>query len=108
MAGVADGDTLTVLDANHQQHKIRLSGIDAPEKAQAFGERSKQSLAAQAFNKNEKVEWNKQDRYGRIVGKILVDGVDVSSNCTGLCVFRWIAMARDSTWFPCVMSRTVG
>jgi len=45
VVGVADGDTVTVLDASKTQHKIRLSGIDAPEKKQAFGMRSKQSLS---------------------------------------------------------------
>jgi len=44
VVSVADGDTLTLLDVNKTQHKIRLQGIDAPEKAQAFGEKSKQSL----------------------------------------------------------------
>ncbi|NDD00950.1 MAG: nuclease, partial [Betaproteobacteria bacterium] len=39
--GVADGDTLTLLDAQKNQHKIRLQGIDAPEKVQAFGNKSK-------------------------------------------------------------------
>jgi endonuclease YncB( thermonuclease family) len=42
VVGVADGDTITVLDANRVQHKIRLGGIDAPEKAQPFGQRSKE------------------------------------------------------------------
>lgn len=78
VVGIADGDTVTVLDANRQQHKIRLAGIDAPEKAQAFGDRSKQSLAALVFNKNVVVEWDKQDRYGRTVGKILVSGKDAN------------------------------
>ena len=44
VVGVADGDTITVLDADKVQHKIRLTGIDAPEKKQAFGNRSKESL----------------------------------------------------------------
>ena len=44
VVGVADGDTVTLLDADKAQHKIRLSGIDAPEKPQAFGNRSKESL----------------------------------------------------------------
>jgi len=37
VVGIADGDTVTVLDAQKVQHKIRLAGIDAPEKAQPFG-----------------------------------------------------------------------
>lgn len=78
VVGIADGDTVTVLDANRQQHKIRLAGIDAPEKAQAFGDHSKQSLAALVFNKNVVVEWDKQDRYRRTVGKILVNGKDAN------------------------------
>lgn len=78
VVAIADGDTLTVLDALNQQHKIRLAGIDAPEKAQAFGDRSKQSLAGLVFNKNVVVEWDKQDRYGRTVGKILVNGKDAN------------------------------
>lgn len=41
VVGVADGDTLTVLDDTNQQHKIRLAGIDAPEKAQPFGQAGK-------------------------------------------------------------------
>ena len=45
VVGVADGDTITVLDGGKVQHKIRLSGIDAPEKKQAFGNRSKESLS---------------------------------------------------------------
>lgn len=78
VVAISDGDTLTVLDSNRQQHKIRLAGIDAPEKAQAFGDRSKQNLAALTFNKNVTVEWNKLDRYGRTIGKILVNGIDAN------------------------------
>lgn len=78
VVGLADGDTLTVLDASQQQHKIRLSGIDAPEKAQPFGERAKVYLSSLTFQKSVQVEWNKMDRYGRIVGKVIVDGVDVN------------------------------
>lgn len=72
VVSVADGDTLTVLDTNKQQHKIRLSGIDAPEKTQPFGERSKQNLAKMVFNKDVSVVGDKHDRYGRIVGKVML------------------------------------
>lgn len=78
VVGVADGDTVTVLDANKVQHKVRLSGIDAPEKKQAFGQRAKDSLSDLVFNKQVSVETDKKDRYRREVGKILVDGADAN------------------------------
>lgn len=78
VVGIADGDTVTVLDAQKVQHKIRLAGIDAPEKAQPFGNRSKVSLSDLAFDKMVTVESDKRDRYGREVGKVLVDGRDVN------------------------------
>ena len=77
VVGLADGDTITVLDANRTQHKIRLAGIDAPEKRQPFGTRSKESLSAMVFRRQVSVEWKKTDRYGRIIGKVLVGDVDV-------------------------------
>ena len=84
---ITDGDTIVVLDANRRQHKVRLAGIDAPEKAnsekapgtaQAFGERSKQNLASIVFNENVTVEGSKQDRFGRTVGKVMVNGIDAN------------------------------
>lgn len=78
VVGVADGDTITVLDADKVQHKIRLTGIDAPEKKQPFGNRSKQSLSDMVFNKTVTVETDKRDRYGRELGKVLAGGVDVN------------------------------
>lgn len=78
VVGVADGDTITVLDKSNTQYKVRLSGIDAPEKHQPFGQVSKQSLSDLAFSKEVVVEWTKQDRYKRIVGKVLVNNSDVN------------------------------
>jgi len=89
VVGVADGDTITVLDADKVQHKIRLAGIDAPEKKQAFGNRSKESLSALAFDKTVNVETDKQDRYGRQVGKVLVNGQDVNL----------VQVERGMAWF---------
>jgi endonuclease YncB( thermonuclease family) len=78
VVGVADGDTVTVLDASHVQHKIRLEGIDAPEKAQAFGQRSKENLSKWVFARQVVVETSKNDKYGRAVGKVVVGGVDAN------------------------------
>jgi len=77
---VADGDTITVLDGNHVQHRIRMAGIDAPEKEQPFGERSKQNLSRALFGKDVRIEWAKTDRYGRVVGKIWVAPADSPCN----------------------------
>ena len=78
VVSVADGDTITVLDAANVQHKIRFSGIDAPEKKQAFGQRSKESLSDMVFGKTVNVETEKRDKYGRQIGKVLINGQDVN------------------------------
>jgi endonuclease YncB( thermonuclease family) len=78
VVGVADGDTITVLDDKHIRHKVRLAGIDAPEKGQDFGQRSKQNLAIMAHGRQVMVEGHKIDRYGRFVGKVMVGGKDVN------------------------------
>ncbi len=75
---VTDGDTIKVLDASHVQHVIRLSGIDAPEKKMPFGQRSKQNLSDLVLDKQVAVESEKIDRYGRIVGKVHVFGLDAN------------------------------
>ena len=75
---IADGDTITVLDATETQHRIRLAGIDAPELHQAFGNQSKQSLSEMIFGRDVTVSYQKIDQYGRIVGKILLDGRDIN------------------------------
>jgi endonuclease YncB( thermonuclease family) len=80
VVGVADGDTITVLDANNVQHRIRLAGIDAPEKGQPFAERSKQSLRRMVMGRLARIEWDEQDRYGRLVGKAWVTPAGI--NCT--------------------------
>ena len=77
VVGVSDGDTITVLDQQKNTFKIRLQGIDAPEKKQAFGEKSKQSLHDLVHSKQVRIEYDKEDKYGRIVGKVTVDDVDI-------------------------------
>ena len=80
VVGVADGDTVTLLDSGNGQHKIRVAGIDSPEKRQSFGDRAKQSMSRMVFGKSVQVEWEKKDRYGRIIGKILVSKEDCQKN----------------------------
>jgi endonuclease YncB( thermonuclease family) len=89
VVGVADGDTITVLDANNTQHKIRLGGIDAPEKKQAFGNASKKSLSDLIYGKQVIIDYTKQDRYGRIVGKVIFNGDDIN----------FIQIKRGMAWF---------
>ncbi len=88
---VADGDTITVLD-NNIQHKIRLQGIDAPERKQAFGNASRKHLATLVAGKTVTVKWDKRDRYGRIVGFVFVDGNDMN-----LVQLKAGTAARNST-----------
>lgn len=78
VVGIADGDTLTLLDATNTQHKIRLSGIDSPEKGQPFGQVCKKSLSDLAYDRVVAVESSKLDRYGRVIGKVLVNGQNVN------------------------------
>lgn len=78
VVAIADGDTLTVLDANRVQHKIRLAGIDAPERKQPFGQRSRQMLADLVFRAHVEVIAEKKDRYGRTIGKVIHQGRDVN------------------------------
>ena len=78
VVGVADGDTITVLDTSKRQHRIRLAGIDAPEKRQAFGNRSNQSLSQMVFRRIVRVDYDKTDRYGRIVGKVMLGELDTN------------------------------
>ena len=70
VVAVADGDTLTVL-VDQQPIKIRLEGIDAPEKKQPHGQESKQALSDMAFGRYVLVLWREQDRYGRTLGHVL-------------------------------------
>ncbi len=76
VVGVADGDTITVLDADKTQHKIRLAGIDAPERGQPGGFRAKESLSQLLYEREVRVEGSKADRYGRLVAKVMVEPAD--------------------------------
>jgi endonuclease YncB( thermonuclease family) len=78
VVGVADGDTITILGAGNRQTRVRLQGIDAPESRQAFGQASKRNLSDLIFDRQVTVEYEKTDRYGRTLGKVLAGGRDVN------------------------------
>ena len=72
--GVSDGDTITVL-RGQEPVKVRLYGIDCPEKSQAFGQKAKQRTSALVFGATVTVQPADIDRYGRTVAKVsLEDG----------------------------------
>lgn len=72
VVSVADGDTITILDANKKEHRIRLYGIDCPEKGQPFGAKAKEFTSGQVFGKTVSVTVKDRDRYGRSVGVAMV------------------------------------
>lgn len=78
VVGVTDGDTIIVLIENKAK-KVRLAEIDAPEKRQPFGTKSKQSLSSMVFGKLVKVTQTSSDRYGRVVGRVYVGNSDVNA-----------------------------
>jgi endonuclease YncB( thermonuclease family) len=72
VVGVADGDTLTLLDDAKAQHRIRLAGIDAPETGQPFGQRARENLARLAHGATVRADCTKRDRFGRLVCTVWV------------------------------------
>lgn len=78
VVAVADGDTLTLL-VDRQQVRVRLADIDAPERRQAFGTRSRQSLHDLCHGKAAQVQDNGQDRYGRTIGQVTCGGIDANA-----------------------------
>lgn len=78
VVGISDGDTITVLTEEKKQVKVRLYGIDCPEKSQAFGQRAKRFSSDLAFGKIVEVNATDTDRYGRTVARVIVDGKDLN------------------------------
>lgn len=78
VVGVHDGDTVTCLDESNQQQKVRLAEIDAPEIGQDYGKVSREVLAEMVFGKTVEVTEDGKDRYGRWIGHLSSNGVDVN------------------------------
>lgn len=78
VVAVADGDTITILTAQKKQIKVRLTEIDAPEKDQPYGQKSKKALSDLVFKKEVSISSKSQDRYGRSLGRVFVNDKDVN------------------------------
>jgi endonuclease YncB( thermonuclease family) len=78
VVGVSDGDTITILHDDYSQEKIRLFGIDCPEKSQAFGQRAKQFTSSQVYGKVVTIRRMAEDRYGRTVAWVFVGKTNVN------------------------------
>ncbi len=75
---IADGDTVTVLTEENEQFKVRLAGIDCPEKTQAFGNRAKKALSEKVFGQNVRIEHRGKDQYGRTLGIVMMGNIDIN------------------------------
>ena len=78
VVGVTDGDTIKILTPERQQVKVRLYGIDAPEKKQPYGTAAKRYLSDLIAGKTVQIEELGKDRYKRVLGIAYLDGKDVN------------------------------
>lgn len=79
VVGVIDGDTITVLTPALARVTVRLAEIDAPESGQPWGGRSKQALSELVFSRQVRVTGRERERYGRLLGRVSVNGQDVNA-----------------------------
>jgi endonuclease YncB( thermonuclease family) len=96
---VADGDTLDVLDDGKRPLRVRLLGIDAPESGQSYGKVARQVFRDRVIQQRVTVLVQGRDRYGRLVGKVLLAGVDLNLELVkeGLA-WHYVHYAKDQ--FP--------
>lgn len=81
---VLDGDTLSLLTDDKQEIRVRLKEIDAPEKNQAFGYRSKQALLVMCAGKRAELKDTSEDRYGRTLAQVYCNDVYVNKELVNI------------------------
>lgn len=79
VVGVIDGDTIDLLATGDHVIRVRLSEIDAPERSQSWGKKSKQHLSSLCFGKQATVDNRGMDRYQRVIGRVWCSGRDANS-----------------------------
>jgi len=78
VVSVSDGDMIEVLHNTHPEH-VSLSGIDCPEKGQAYSDRAKQAASALVFGRDVILQTHGQDKYGRTLADVfLLDGTNIN------------------------------
>jgi endonuclease YncB( thermonuclease family) len=99
VVSIADGDTVTILD-NNQQTKIRLAEIDTPEKNQPYGKKAKKALSDFIFGKIVRIEIDTIDRYGRTVGTIFLNDLNINKEMVKAGhAWVYVQYAKDKTLF---------
>ncbi|WP_370608233.1 thermonuclease family protein [Citrobacter meridianamericanus] len=96
---VIDGDTVVVLAKKEGTVRVRLSGIDAPENGQPFGQRARQFLASRIAGRVVEISGDTRDRYDRILGTVWAAGRDINAElvCGGMA---WAYRARSEAQNP--------
>ena len=99
VVSITDGDTITVL-TDKKQNKIRLAEIDTPEKNQPYGKKAKKALSDFIFGKTVRIEIDTIDRYGRTVGTIFSEGLNINKEMVKAGhAWVYIQYAKDETLF---------
>jgi endonuclease YncB( thermonuclease family) len=100
VVGISDGDTITILTEDKQNIKIRLVEIDAPEKNQPWGQKSKQALSDLVFSLNVKVDSSGQDRYGRTLGTVFLSDTNINKHMVeNGNAWAYTQYVRDQNYF---------
>ena len=93
---IADGDTITVLNDSNDQIKIRLNGIDCPEKAQAYGNKAKQFTKELVHGQMVTIQAHDKDKYGRTIGDVILeDGRNLSQELVKAGYAWWFFKYSD-------------
>jgi micrococcal nuclease len=80
VVGITDGDTFTILTEDKNEERIRLYGIDCPEKKQAFGAVAKRKLSELIFGKQVRVDFKAYDKWRRVVGVVFYGEENVNES----------------------------
>jgi micrococcal nuclease len=80
---VTDGDTVWVRTADQTRVKLRLQGIDAPERCQAWGPQARDALAGRVLHRPVEVQTRARDDYGRTIGQLTLQGEDIGAWMVG-------------------------